>query len=63
MYFSGYLKSKLVPTTMKLVIQLLTCYVIIVEGFHIKQEKNDVMKLTDLLLSYMTNGKKLQFVE
>ena len=63
MYFSGYLKSKLVPTTMKLVIPLLTCYVIIVEGFYIKQEQNDVMKLTDLLLSYMTNGKKLQFVE
>ena len=61
-FFSGYPKSKLVLMTMKLAIPLLTCYVV-VEGFYVTQEKNDVMKLTDLLLSYMTNGKKLPYVE
>ena len=41
---------------MKLVLPLLTCYAI-VDGFYVTQENRDVKKLTDLLLSYMANGK------
>ena len=39
---------------MKLVLPLLTCYVI-VDGFYVKQQDSDVRKLTGLLLSYMSD--------
>ena len=50
----------MVPYTMKLVLPLLTCYVI-VEGFYVTQEDSDVRKLRDLLLGYMSDGNLTSF--